>query len=618
MCTSRAPLQVGRIISGGWHGRQPLPQLNVFAAVGTLFGDANPAAPTFPCCLKMPCSPWQPSHFVCVAKQDKTALHLNMLETDDEPIYLGKNIGSKGSHDSLPRRTNDSLHRANTASGTLGDAGLSRCRRRPKPKPKSPRSLMIPYELRNKYVELGRAKTSEEKRRRPAVFGFFDGAGRFCRRLGRGVPDSLMDLPSSVPIAHDKIAYRPLFAGLSHKQVRTEKIWFRFGTRRNMTNFFDQTAGSWTLECCCPSQAWGVLSSVLIQGDKMHNYFSKCLHHFLIMLKGSNVGKGMGIWAIGTADAHPSAAQSSQRECLQTEPSMKAKVLQNAPPEKHLKLPVFSPPFSRCLPSQPYPSRRTVAQVQRKKRGSHDAQREGICGTSRRATQMMLGGVCRIFLSLLDRGLASPEEAHSRKRLPLCQVKEMTYSSHVITFVRSSSRPFFLVLSSRWGPRPSSGCRPEEVNLGLLVVPGGFIDGAAGHDAVGVRTLSSESLTFLRTSYHEGPERSSTTRSRGSGGAALSSKQTKQRVLRMLLEKAVGKSGTRSDKSTQLTYVFLLNSRTSNTPCLAMRIPSMGRCLGRNELTCYRQDSVEKMTKSQNLHCQTADAALAATGKWSF
>ncbi|KAM4064085.1 hypothetical protein HRG_012595 [Hirsutella rhossiliensis] len=96
------------IISGGWHGRQPLPQLNVFAAVGTLFGDASfgpwpfsrrplrdPAAPTFPCCLKMPRSPWQPSHFVCVAKQDKTALHLNMLETDDEPIYLGKNIGSK-------------------------------------------------------------------------------------------------------------------------------------------------------------------------------------------------------------------------------------------------------------------------------------------------------------------------------------------------------------------------------------------------------------------------------------------------------------------------------------------------------------------------------------------
>lgn len=70
----------------------------------------------------------------------------------------------------------------------------------------------IPYEIRNKCVRLGCAPNAVNGEHE-SVFGMFDAAGRFCRRIGT-------KLPSSESIKHKNIKYFERFSGLSNIQVR--------------------------------------------------------------------------------------------------------------------------------------------------------------------------------------------------------------------------------------------------------------------------------------------------------------------------------------------------------------------------------------------------------------
>ncbi|KAH7108771.1 hypothetical protein B0J13DRAFT_579569 [Dactylonectria estremocensis] len=94
----------------------------------------------------------------------------------------------------------------------------SRCPRRPRHHDEP----IIPFEIRKKYVALGWVRNWSDPATRPVVYGFFDGAGRLCRRRGHRGPDSSMEGPSNVPIHHDEVEYKPRFQEMSKTQIRDE------------------------------------------------------------------------------------------------------------------------------------------------------------------------------------------------------------------------------------------------------------------------------------------------------------------------------------------------------------------------------------------------------------
>lgn len=73
----------------------------------------------------------------------------------------------------------------------------------------------IPHHIRNKSIRLGGIShsISEEPWN---VFGLFDIAGRFCRRVGHLCP-------TLTPVKHEDIEYREMFSGLSRDGVK-EKV----------------------------------------------------------------------------------------------------------------------------------------------------------------------------------------------------------------------------------------------------------------------------------------------------------------------------------------------------------------------------------------------------------
>lgn len=74
----------------------------------------------------------------------------------------------------------------------------------------------VPLEIRNKCVRMGWTLKDISGEHR-SVFGVFDGAGRFCRRIG-------VDSPSSESIEHRAIKYYERFSGLSPIEVRSKVL----------------------------------------------------------------------------------------------------------------------------------------------------------------------------------------------------------------------------------------------------------------------------------------------------------------------------------------------------------------------------------------------------------
>ncbi|KAJ2897770.1 hypothetical protein MKZ38_004393 [Zalerion maritima] len=89
------------------------------------------------------------------------------------------------------------------------------------------RQPTIPSAIRNQNVWLGRARDLNGQ-----VYGFFDRAGRFCRRVKVKRSGKATEHWSSfAPIPHDQVVYRPLFQHITYPQVRAERTWFRKDVR---------------------------------------------------------------------------------------------------------------------------------------------------------------------------------------------------------------------------------------------------------------------------------------------------------------------------------------------------------------------------------------------------
>jgi len=85
---------------------------------------------------------------------------------------------------------------------------------------KGPRHTMISESIRNQNVWIGHARGSNGR-----VYGFFNGAGRFCRRVevDRSHPDAdpgpFMVLE---PISHEQVLYRQQYQDMSSQRVRSK------------------------------------------------------------------------------------------------------------------------------------------------------------------------------------------------------------------------------------------------------------------------------------------------------------------------------------------------------------------------------------------------------------
>ncbi|KAH7116372.1 hypothetical protein EDB81DRAFT_247283 [Dactylonectria macrodidyma] len=139
-----------------------------------------------------------------------------MSPSDDDVVYLGTITHRNGSlalacpTTAAADRTDNHTHRAKRLR-------VSDSRRRHN-------QPIIPVEIRNKSVALGWVQNWDKSTTPPVMFGFFDRAGRFRRRRGHEGPDSAMEGPLPVSIAHDKVQYRPRFQGMSEKQVRDDLL----------------------------------------------------------------------------------------------------------------------------------------------------------------------------------------------------------------------------------------------------------------------------------------------------------------------------------------------------------------------------------------------------------
>lgn len=148
-----------------------------------------------------------------------------MSDSDNEVLYLGTrrcrprlalaapiSSISSGSPNDLRHRARDKPSQASTQ------------RARIRTRSKSSHKLPVVVRTRKQYVELGWVHGWGKRGPPPVVFGFFDGAGRLCRRVGCEGPDPSMETPSSVPIAHRDVEYHLRFQGMSHRQIREEVL----------------------------------------------------------------------------------------------------------------------------------------------------------------------------------------------------------------------------------------------------------------------------------------------------------------------------------------------------------------------------------------------------------
>lgn len=124
--------------------------------------------------------------------------------------------GSRVHCDILGQAPRTSCSRACEPSSILNSTHSRGRRLGPKSRSALPRDLTVPYEIRNKCVQLGWAPKGG-RGKQLAVFGIFCTAGRFCRRIG-------YESPSSRPIVHEKVEYLPRFRGKSSGQVRDEVL----------------------------------------------------------------------------------------------------------------------------------------------------------------------------------------------------------------------------------------------------------------------------------------------------------------------------------------------------------------------------------------------------------
>ncbi|KAH8669320.1 hypothetical protein BGZ61DRAFT_483486 [Ilyonectria robusta] len=148
-----------------------------------------------------------------------------MSPSDNDVVYLGTIARRDGSPASAcPTTTAADRTDYHTRRAKPLRVSDSRSPRRPR-RPRHPRhhdEPIIPFEIRKKYVALGWVRNWSDLTTRPVVFGFFDGAGRLCRRRGHKGPDSSIDGPSNVAIDHDEVEYKPRFQGMSKTQIRDE------------------------------------------------------------------------------------------------------------------------------------------------------------------------------------------------------------------------------------------------------------------------------------------------------------------------------------------------------------------------------------------------------------
>ncbi|OWT42228.1 hypothetical protein VFPPC_18654 [Pochonia chlamydosporia 170] len=119
-------------------------------------------------------------------------------------------------HGSVGRAWHKSCPQTSETPPILNSTHSRGRRLEPKSRLVVPGGLTVPHEIKNKCVRLGWAP-KDGKGKRPAVFGIFSAAGRFCRRMG-------YESPSSRPIAHAKIEYLGRFRGMSSGQVRDEVL----------------------------------------------------------------------------------------------------------------------------------------------------------------------------------------------------------------------------------------------------------------------------------------------------------------------------------------------------------------------------------------------------------
>ena len=95
-----------------------------------------------------------------------------------------------------------------------------------------PPRAAIPEAIIHKLVKIGWPRKSPEPLRM-SVYGSFDRAGRFCRRVGAELGDPDGRPAEFKPIGHDAADYHPRFQGMTRKQVRSEVYGLlinRYGT----------------------------------------------------------------------------------------------------------------------------------------------------------------------------------------------------------------------------------------------------------------------------------------------------------------------------------------------------------------------------------------------------
>ncbi|KAH6984079.1 hypothetical protein EDB80DRAFT_734500 [Ilyonectria destructans] len=141
-----------------------------------------------------------------------------MSPSDNDVVYLGTIARRDGSPASACPTT-AAADRTDYHTRRAKPPRVSHSRPR---RPRHDDEPIIPFEIRKKYVALGWVRNWSDPTTRTVVFGFFNRAGRLCRRRGHKGPDSSIEGPSNVPIDHDEVEYKPRFQGMSKTQIRDE------------------------------------------------------------------------------------------------------------------------------------------------------------------------------------------------------------------------------------------------------------------------------------------------------------------------------------------------------------------------------------------------------------
>ncbi|KAL6406226.1 Kinesin light chain [Ilyonectria robusta] len=176
------------------------------------------------------CSPQQRLQRCSV---EPSTIPSRLIEEDgDDVIYLGTfprqayhhtivstfrcpAIDSNRTLDFSPRR-NSRKRKGRRAGQSLREQTDARTTQRKGARPS--RQPTIPTAIMNQKVWLGRARDSTGQ-----VYGFFDSAGRFCRRVEVERSGRATEHRSSFAhILHDQVVYRPIFQQMTYQQVRAE------------------------------------------------------------------------------------------------------------------------------------------------------------------------------------------------------------------------------------------------------------------------------------------------------------------------------------------------------------------------------------------------------------